>query len=80
MPLLRLIYVECQWKRGVKTIPLIKYCFQRTAENTLVPALWGKREKLFDVFFLTFQPLQAAQFVFPVANCPHADENQLVQR
>ena len=39
------------------------YCFQRTAENFLVPPLWEKREKkVFD--FLFFFPQPAAQFVF----------------
>ena len=56
------------------------YCFQRTAENFLVPPLWEKKRK--NVRFLLFSPngCRRRNLFFLLANCQHGDRNQLVRR
>ena len=57
-----------------------KECFQRTAEDILVPPLWEKRGKNIVFCLLFLNGCRRRNLFFLVASCQHADKNQLVRR
>ena len=77
------IYVAETYANGnakSKTFFVQTCCFQRTAENFLVPLLWEKREKMLDFFFFFPNGFRRRKMFFLVASCQHAGRNQLVRR
>ena len=56
------------------------YSKKKTAEDTLVPPLWGKREKRLVFGFICTRCCTRRKLRFHVEQCQHAHQKQLTRR